>query len=123
MVLRAAALDAVFHALADATRRAMLRELASGERNISELAAPFKMSFAAASKHVRVLEDARLVRRRIQGRTHVCRIDPARLAAADQWLRYYERFWTLKLDALDALLNAEDRAAPSLKKGHHRNAS
>src|SRR6185369_7010803 len=63
-----ASLDRVFHALADPTRRAMLSELAAGERNISELAAPFRMSFVAASKHVRVLESAGLVRRRVVGR-------------------------------------------------------
>jgi DNA-binding transcriptional ArsR family regulator len=121
-------LDDVFHALADPTRRAMLRSLASGERNIGELASPFRMSFAAASKHVKVLESAGLVRRRVQGRSHICRIEPAPLAAADRWLREYERFWTERLDALDALLRAEDRATSTeshphpetkSKKGHH----
>jgi DNA-binding transcriptional ArsR family regulator len=102
------ALDAVFHALADPTRRAMLRSLASGQRNIGELAAPHRMSFAAASKHVRVLESAGLVRRRIEGRAHVCRIEAAPMAAADEWLRFYQRFWTARLDALDAVLKAED---------------
>jgi DNA-binding transcriptional ArsR family regulator len=116
MVLRSAALDAVFHALADSTRRGMLRSLASGRRNISELAAPFSMSFAAASKHVRVLEDAGLVRRRVKGRSHVCRIVPSPLAAADKWLRFYERFWSQRLDALDAFLKAEDSRDSSIKK-------
>lgn len=106
-----ALLDGVFHALADPTRRAMLRSLVLRERSIGELAAPHKMSFTAASKHVRVLESAGLLRRRIAGRTHVCRIAPSRLAKADQWLRFYERFWTERLDALDALLRTEDRAA------------
>src|SRR5260370_11208076 len=109
MVLQdAASLDGVFHALADATRRAMLRSLASGERNIGELAAPFSMSFPAASKHVRVLEAAGLLHRRIEGRSHLCRIEPAPLAAANKWLRFYERLWGEKLDALEALLEAED---------------
>jgi DNA-binding transcriptional ArsR family regulator len=63
---QSAALDGVFHALANPTRRAMLRSLAAGERNIGELAAPHRMSFAAVSKHVRVLEAAGLVRRRVQ---------------------------------------------------------
>jgi DNA-binding transcriptional ArsR family regulator len=115
---RSASLDHVFHALADPTRRAMLRSLASGERNIGELAAPFRMSFAAASKHVRVLEGAGLVRRRVQGRRHVCRIEPAPLAAADKWLRFYQCFWTDRLDALQALLEAED--ANSHLKGHSK---
>jgi DNA-binding transcriptional ArsR family regulator len=105
------ALDGVFHALADPTRRAMLRSLAGGERNIGELAAPHRMSFAAASKHVKVLENVGLLRRRIEGRTHVCRIEPGPMAAADQWLRFYERFWTEQLDVLAAILEAEDRDA------------
>lgn len=97
----------------------MLRSLASGERNIGELAAPFSMSFAAASKHVKVLEGAGLVRRRVQGRRHICRIEPAPLAAADEWLRFYARFWSERLAALDAVLKAEDRAAAiSARKGN-----
>ncbi|WP_201314792.1 metalloregulator ArsR/SmtB family transcription factor [Dyella sp. EPa41] len=110
----APALDAVFQALTDPTRRAMLRSLAAGDRNIGELAAPFDMSLAAASKHVKVLERAGLVRRAVRGRTHVCRLDPTPLAAADEWLRFYEQFWNRRLDALDALLKAEDLAQPPL---------
>jgi DNA-binding transcriptional ArsR family regulator len=106
-----ASLDGVFHALADPTRRAMLRSLTAGERNIRDLAAPFRMSFAAASKHVKVLERAGLIRRRIEGRSHVCRIEAAPLAAAGEWLRFYERFWTGRLDALEAFLKEEDAAA------------
>ncbi len=106
MVEQSLALDTVFHALADGTRRAMLRSLATGERRIGDLAAPFSMSFAAASKHVKVLENAGLVRRRIQGREHLCRIEAAPLAAADEWLKFYEAFWTSRLDALEeALIN------------------
>jgi DNA-binding transcriptional ArsR family regulator len=101
-------LDGVFRALADPTRRAMLRALAAGERPIGELAAPFRMSFAAASKHVRVLEGAGLVRRRVQGRRHLCRIQPATLAAADEWLHFYRRLWTEQLNRLDFLLQSED---------------
>jgi DNA-binding transcriptional ArsR family regulator len=115
---KGALLDDVFHALADPTRRAMLRSLAAGERNIGELAAPFRMSLAAASKHVKVLESAGLVRRRVQGRSHICRIEPAPLAAAEEWLHYYEGFWTKRLDALDALLRAEDRAGTT--QSHHK---
>jgi len=114
---RLAALDSVFHALSDRTRRAMLRSLAAGEHNIGALAAPHRMSFAAASKHVKVLERAGLVRRRIEGRAHICRIEPAVLATADEWLRFYEHFWTDRLDKLGALLHAEDRAAPPRLKG------
>jgi DNA-binding transcriptional ArsR family regulator len=110
-------LDAVFHALADPTRRAMLGQLAERERTIGELATPFAISFAGASKHVRVLENAGLVTREIRGRTHLCRLEAARLAEADAWLRRYERFWSAKLDMLEALLRAEDEAkAKSGKK-------
>ena len=81
----------------------MLRSLAGGERNVSDLAAPFRMSFAASAKHVKVLENAGLVRRTVRGRSHVCRLNPAPLAAADKWLRYYERFWSERLDVLDVV--------------------
>ena len=109
-------LDSIFHALSDTTRRAMLRDLAEGERSIGELAAPFDMSFAGASKHVKVLEQAGLVQRRIAGRTHYCRLNADRLAEADAWLRYYERFWTRGLDTLEALLCAEDERAGKMGK-------
>jgi DNA-binding transcriptional ArsR family regulator len=102
-----ARLDAVFHALSDATRRAMVRELSAGQRSIGELAAPFAMSFAGASKHVKVLEAAGIVRREIRGRTHLCRLEAVRLAEADAWLRRYERFWTRRLDLLEHALAAD----------------
>lgn len=110
MVEQSAHLDAVFHALADPTRRAMLGHLAERELTIGELATPFSMSFAGASKHVKVLENAGLVTRKIVGRTHLCRLQAARLAEADAWLRRYQRFWTERLDTLEALLRAEDEA-------------
>jgi len=115
-------LDHVFHALADPTRRAMLRTLAAGERKIGDLAAPHAMSFAAASKHVRVLERAGLVRRRVEGRAHVCRLEPAPLAGADEWLRFYQSLWTSSLDALDAMLRAEDEAAKATQAEQPRAA-
>ncbi|MDI1261979.1 MAG: metalloregulator ArsR/SmtB family transcription factor [bacterium] len=108
-------LDAVFHALADPTRRAMLGQLAERELTIGELAIPFSMSFAGASKHVRVLEDAGLVERTVLGRTHRCRLEAARLAEANAWLKHYERFWSVRLDALEALLLEEDRVAATAK--------
>ena len=111
-------LDIVFRALGDATRRGMLARLALGETSIGELAEPFAMSFAGASKHVKVLEEAGLVRREVRGRTHICRLEPGPLASADQWLRHYERFWTGRLDALENLLRDEDsRKAQSRKQG------
>jgi DNA-binding transcriptional ArsR family regulator len=120
MVEHSAHLDAVFHALSDPTRRAMLGHLAERERTIGELATPFSMSFAGASKHVRVLESAGLVTRTIRGRTHLCRLRAARLAEAEAWLRRYERFWTDRLDMLEQLLREDDARKPPSSKGDDR---
>jgi len=106
--LEAPRLDAVFHALGDATRRQMLRDLAEGERSVGELAAPFDMSLAAASKHVKALERAGLVRRRVMGRTHFCRLEPQPLEGAHEWIGFYQRFWSSRLDILEGLLRRED---------------
>jgi DNA-binding transcriptional ArsR family regulator len=111
----AAQLDTVFHALGDATRRGMLARLAKGEHTVSQLAEPFDMSLAAASKHIKALEAAGLVKRDVQGRVHVCRLNAGPLAIAHQWLAYYEIFWTNRLDALEELLNAEDAKKPKPK--------
>ena len=83
----------------------MLGRLMHGERNLTELAAPLRMSFPAASKHVRVLEGARLVRRRIVGRTHLCRIDGKPLGQANQWLENYRQIWEAHFQRLDDLLD------------------
>lgn len=108
----------IFHALGDETRRRMLAELALGERTVGELAEPFTMSLAAASKHIKVLEAAGLIRREVRGRTHLCRLDPGPLAGAHQWLSAYEHFWTGRLDVLEQLLRAEDAAlSPINRKG------
>jgi len=109
-------LDAVFHALGDATRRKMLRELAQKERTVSELAEPFAMSLAAASKHIKALENAGLIRREVRGRTHMCRLAPGPLASAHEWLTFYERFWTDRLDVLDRLLREEDASQSARPK-------
>jgi DNA-binding transcriptional ArsR family regulator len=101
-------MSSVFHALGDATRRHMLRKLAGGEQTVSELARPFSISLAAASKHIKVLENAGLIRREIRGRIHMCRLDPGPLASAKEWLSFYERFWTDRLDVLDRLLREDD---------------
>jgi DNA-binding transcriptional ArsR family regulator len=97
-------LDQVFRALADPTRRKMLRRLAAGEHSIGELAEPFDMSFAAAAKHVKVLEGAGLLKRTIVGRTHRCRIDAGPLAEADRWIAHYQHFWTDRLEALETAI-------------------
>lgn len=101
-------LDEVFHALSDKTRRAMLRELANGERTVGELAEPHPMTLAAASKHIKVLEHAGLVRREVRWRTHVCRLVAAPLKEALTEVAFYERFWTARLDTLDQLLRDDD---------------
>jgi DNA-binding transcriptional ArsR family regulator len=111
-------LNSVFHALGDATRRRMLRELALGERTVGELAEPYAISLAAASKHIKALENAGLIRREVRGRTHLCRLEPGPLASAHQWLSFYERFWTERLDELERLLRNEDeRQSLTPKKG------
>jgi DNA-binding transcriptional ArsR family regulator len=109
-------LDAVFHALSDPTRRQMLRALANGERTVGELAAPFRMSLAGAAKHVKTLERSGLIRRTIRGRTHICRLEPAALANANAWFRYYSRFWEQSLDALEAALREDDARAKSPRR-------
>jgi DNA-binding transcriptional ArsR family regulator len=113
--LHAHPLDNVFHALGDATRRRMLRELADGERTVSQLAEPFSISLAAASKHIKVLEAAGMIRREVRGRTHICRLEPGPLASAHEWLDFYEQFWTSRLDVLERLLRAEDGAKAATK--------
>lgn len=110
--LEAARLDAVFHALGDATRRRMLRDLAEGARSVGELAAPFAMSLAAASKHIKALERAGLVRRTVKGRTHLCRLEAQPLQGAHAWTGLYQSFWTSRLDALESLLRQEDARNP-----------
>jgi DNA-binding transcriptional ArsR family regulator len=100
-------LDSTFQALADPTRRGMLASLALGEKSIGELAQPFAMSFAGASKHVKVLEGAGLIARRKVGRTHLCSLRAEPLAEAEQWLRQWEKFWTVRLDRLQALVERD----------------
>ena len=104
-------IDSVFHALSDATRRLMLRELAGGARSVGQLAEPHDMSLAAASKHIKVLAGAGLIRREVNGRTHICRLEPGPLSTAHEWLTFYEQFWTERLDVLERLLRAEDAKA------------
>ena len=82
---------------------------------MGELAAPLAMSLAAASKHVKVLEDAGLLHRDVRGRQHLCRLTPQPLAEASDWLRFYERFWTSRLDSLEAMLRA---GTPGQAPGH-----
>jgi len=106
------ALDGIFHALADGTRRGMLGQLATGEATVGALAAPHAMSLAAASKHIKVLETAGLVTRRVDGRTHHVRLEAAPLHAGMEWIRHHEQLWNARLDRLAALLEAPDPDRP-----------
>ena len=93
-------LDRVFHALSDPSRRAMLRQLSVGPRTVGELADPLPMSLAAASKHIKVLEQSGLLQKQVQWRTHVCTLNPAPLVAARTWIDEYKSFWDERFDAL-----------------------
>ena len=97
-------LNRVYAAIADPTRRAILAVLAGGELNVGSLASRFPISFNGVSKHVKVLERAGLVRRRVRGREHWLRLRPAPLQEATHWLEHYREFWDARLDALEALL-------------------
>ncbi len=99
-------LNRVFRALGDPTRRAILDRLAGGEATIGQLSRPFPVSFAAVSKHLGVLERAGLVTREARGRERICRINPAALDDARSWLEFHQRFWTERLEALAALVEA-----------------
>jgi DNA-binding transcriptional ArsR family regulator len=112
---RSPRLDLVFHALAHPARRAIIRQLSGGERNLSELAAPLKMTFPAATKHVRVLEHAKLVRRRVAGRQHFCRLEAAPLKEATQWTESFRKNWEARFEVLDSLLEemkSEEQSRP-----------
>jgi DNA-binding transcriptional ArsR family regulator len=97
-------LDAIFGALADPTRRAILARLASGEVTVNELAAPFAMSQPAVSKHLRVLERAGLIARGRDAQRRPCRLHPETLKTVADWVAYYEHFWTESFDRLDEYL-------------------
>lgn len=104
-------LDAIFQALADPTRRSMLHAMRDGEQTVGQLAAPFDMSLAGASKHVQVLEKANLITRRKVGRTSFCAINEAAFIAAQDWFGTYSKLWNARLDNLETLLDQEKREA------------
>jgi DNA-binding transcriptional ArsR family regulator len=108
MDLSDAEVDRIFHALADATRRDIVRRTLTGEASVSELAADYAMSFAAVQKHVAVLEGAGLVTKETRGRARMVRADAERLAKARDLLDAYAELWRGRIDRLDALLAADD---------------
>ncbi|MCA9242964.1 MAG: helix-turn-helix transcriptional regulator [Phycisphaerales bacterium] len=115
-------LDRVFQALAHPVRREMLRRLADDrELNLSDLAAPLEMTFPAASKHVRVLERANLVQRRVVGRSHLCRLDAKPLKEVADWTETYRRAWERSLGLLDDLLEDLKRAEATTDEGPGNN--
>jgi DNA-binding transcriptional ArsR family regulator len=101
-------LDAVFSALADPTRRAILARLAEGEASVGELAAPFRLTLPTVSRHLDVLEDASLIARRKAAQRRVCSLRPEPLMAAGAWLARYAAFWEGRLDALQKLVEAPE---------------
>ena len=120
--LPASRLDRVYGAIADPTRRAILTVLARGDENVGSLADRFPISFNGVSKHVKVLERAGLVERRVRGREHWLRLQPRPLRDAAQWLAHYRAFWDTRLDALEVLLLTRQREAAAGKARHGRGA-
>jgi DNA-binding transcriptional ArsR family regulator len=103
-------LDAVFAALADPTRRAILSRLAAGEASVNEIAAPFEMSQPAVSKHLRVLERAGLIERDVDKQRRPARLRAEPMAAAVSWLEVFKQFWSSSFDQLDGLLDELKKA-------------
>jgi DNA-binding transcriptional ArsR family regulator len=95
-----AQLSSIFHALADSTRRSILHDVARKEKTVGEIAKPYRMSLAAVSKHLKVLESADLIAREKRGSYQIVRLNPAPLRSAEQWLTYYQKFWSRQFDAL-----------------------
>jgi DNA-binding transcriptional ArsR family regulator len=110
------ALDDTLIALADETRRSILKHLASGEARVTEIAAPFDISLNSVSKHIRLLERAGLVRRRIAGRDHFLALEPKPFDDLTQWMLKTREFWSSRLDSLEAALRAEDAIEAARQK-------
>jgi len=102
-------LDSIFHALADPTRRSILRDVSRGEKSVSEVARPFKLTLAAVSKHLNVLEAAELIARERRGSFQIVRLNPRELKPAEEWLAYYEKFWNTRLDSLQKYLDKNSK--------------
>ena len=100
-------LDSVFGSLADPTRRDILRRVSEQELSVGEIAAPYKLTFAAISKHLKILEHAQLIRKRRDGKKQIVQASPAALKDATGYMLAYQRVWEIRLDALDAVLKQE----------------
>jgi DNA-binding transcriptional ArsR family regulator len=112
-------LDATFAALADPTRRRILESLSHQQQRVTDLAEPFRMSLPAVSKHLRVLEDAGLLKRTRQGREHLLELDPEPMREAQRWIEQYRQFWESSLDSLAAYLenSTPPKSTKKPKKG------
>lgn len=112
------ALSTTFQALADPTRRAILARLASGEASVNDLAQPFAISLPAVSRHLKVLEHARLVTRSREAQWRPCRLDAGPLKEASAWIEHYRRFWDDSFDRMGAYiaeLQAQESPSPKGK--------
>jgi len=105
-----ARLDSIFHALADPTRRRILRDVAGGEKTVGEVARPFKLTLAAVSKHLNVLESAELIARERRGSFQIVRLKAEKLRPAEEWLAFYEKFWNERLDSMVKFLEEKGDA-------------
>src|SRR5271170_797662 len=103
----AARLDSIFHALSDQTRRSILRDVAAREKSVGEVARPYALTLAAVSKHLKVLESAELIARERRGSFQIVRLNAKNLKPAEEWLAFYEKFWSEKIDALQSYLEAQ----------------
>src|SRR5215471_16303679 len=120
MIMPGPSLDLVYSAIADPTRRAILSTLARGDRTVGSLADDFPISFNGVSKHVKVLERAGLVRRRVDGREHWLSLQAAPLRSASRWLDGYKVFWERRLDALERILSEPPKATRARRSGGRR---
>lgn len=109
-------LDLIFQALSDATRRRILLQIAAKECTVGELAEPYRMTLAAVSKHLKVLEKAGLLRRTVDGRVHRCNLDAKPLAKAVDVIQEYQAFWGRQLDALDEFLKSAQETEKNKKE-------
>jgi DNA-binding transcriptional ArsR family regulator len=115
--IRSSELDMIFYALSDSTRRRILEMLGKRMHTIGELADPFRMSLAAISKHIKVLEKAKLLKRTRSGRIHHCELEQASLNTAEECIQYYQKFWERHLDGLAQYLEQTPKEKPH---GPHR---
>jgi len=113
-------LDNTLIALADDTRRSILKRLASGEARVTEVAAPFGISLNSVSKHIRLLERAGLVRRRVAGRDHFLALEPKPFDDLTRWMHETREFWNTRLDHLEAALRTEDAIEKARKSSSKR---